>query len=40
MTAYPDGRGEAQTRLRFDRLRRILQRIRLGLLTGGTVTPY
>ena len=30
MTAYPDGRGEPQTRLRFDRLRRILQRIRLG----------
>lgn len=40
MTAYPDGRGEPQTRLRFDRLRRILQRIRLGLLTGGIVTPY
>ena len=40
MTDYPDQSGLPQTRLHVRKLRQILQRIRLGTLREGIVTPY
>ena len=40
MTDYPDRSGLPQTRLHVRKLRQILQRIRLGTLREGIVTPY
>ena len=39
-TDYPDQSGLPQTRLHVRKLRQILQRIRLGTLREGIVTPY
>ena len=40
MTDYPDPSGKPRTRLYYDKLRHIFQRIRLGLLPEEIVTPY
>ena len=40
MTDYLDQSGLPQTRLHVRKLRQILQRIRLGTLREGIVTPY
>ena len=40
MTDYRDGTGKIQTRLYYDKLKRIFQRISLGILPSNVVTPY
>lgn len=40
MTDYPDAAGRPRTRLHYDKLQRILQNIRLGILPREIVTPY